>query len=300
MEFATCFSVLFFYRGHMPFTTVIAVPELFSHTDDADWVVIDCRFSLDDTERGRRDYLESHIPGAVYAHLDHDLSGKKFPGKTGRHPLPEVGPFTATLSGWGIDAGTQVVVYDDSNGNMAARLWWMLHWLGHPNVALLDGGWKAWREAGLRSRGGTEHRKARHFEPHEVPGAFVRADQVEELRKSTAHVLLDARSGPRFRGEVEPIDSVGGHIPGAVSAPCEENVSPDGKFLPRENLRRRFEKLMKSVPSENVICYCGSGVTAAHNLIAIVYAGLGMGRLYAGSWSEWITDPARPIATGAG
>jgi thiosulfate/3-mercaptopyruvate sulfurtransferase len=284
----------------MPFTTLITVSELFSHLDDADWAVVDCRFALDDTERGRRDYQESHIPGAVYAHLDDDLSGRKIPGKTGRHPLPEVASFAAKLSGWGIGAGTQVVVCDDSNGNMAARLWWMLHWLGHSNAALLDGGWKAWREAGLPSRGGTEHRKAVHFEPHEVPDAFIRAEQVEEFRKSPAHVLLDARSGLRFRGEVEPIDAVCGHIPGAVSAPCEENVSADGKFLPRQNLRQRFEKLMKSVPPENVICYCGSGVTAAHNLIAIAYAGLGMGRLYAGSWSEWITDPARPIATGAG
>ncbi len=283
----------------MPFTTLISASELRSHLNDADWAVIDCRFSLDDTERGRRDYLQSHIPGAVYAHLDQDLSGKKIPGKTGRHPLPEVRSFAETLSGWGIDSGTQVVAYDDSTGSMAARLWWMLHWLGHPNTALLNGGWKLWSESGLPSRGGPEYRKAKHFEPHEIPGAYVSAEQVQEFSGNPDYVILDARSAPRFRGEVEPLDSVAGHIPGALSAPCEENVSPEGTFLPPEVLRLRFEKFVKSVSPKNVICYCGSGVTAAHNLISIAYAGLGMGRLYAGSWSDWITDPARPVAKGS-
>ncbi len=282
----------------MPFTTLITTSELIPHLNDANWAIVDCRFSLDDTERGRRDYLQSHIPGAIYADLDRDLSGTKIPGKTGRHPLPDVHSFSKTLSSWGIDSGTQVVVYDDSTGSMAARLWWMLKSLGHSNVALLDGGWRLWRESRLPSHGGAESRTPKCFEPHEIPDAYVRAEQVEEYRTDPRHVLLDARSSPRFRGEVEPIDPVAGHIPGAVSAPCEENVSPDGRFLPPEILRRRFKALIKSVPTGNVICYCGSGVTAAHNLFAIAYSGLGMGRLYAGSWSEWITDPARPVATG--
>jgi thiosulfate/3-mercaptopyruvate sulfurtransferase len=282
----------------MSFTTLISVSELAANLNDENWAVIDCRFSLDDTGRGRRDYLESHIPGAVYAHLDEDLSGTKVPGKTGRHPLPEIPVFSKILSKWGIDSGTQVVVYDDATGMMAARLWWMLNWLGHRNVALLNGGWRSWRESGLPSRAGQEHRRGKHFEPREIPNACVVAKQVLECRAKPGYVILDARSGQRFRGEVEPIDPVAGHIPGAVSAPCEENVSPDGTFLPPEVLRRRFEKLMKSVSPENLICYCGSGVTAAHNLIAIAYAGLGMGRLYAGSWSDWITDSARPVARG--
>ncbi len=278
---------------------LISAPELSLHLQDPDWVIIDCRFSLDDPERGRRDYLSSHIPGAVYAHLDEDLSGKKIPSKTGRHPLPEIPEFAARLSAWGIDPGVRVVVYDDSTGTMAARLWWMLNWLGHRNAALLDGGWASWVRDGMPSRSGTECRPAKHFEPDEIPGTYATVEQVQAYRNSPTHVLLDARAAARFRGEVESIDPVAGHIPGAVSAPCDENVTPDGTFLPADSLRRRFEKLLKSVPIENVICYCGSGVTAAHNLFAIAYSGLGMGRLYPGSWSEWITDPSRPVASGA-
>jgi thiosulfate/3-mercaptopyruvate sulfurtransferase len=283
----------------MPFTTLISASELSRHLNNPDWAVIDCRFSLDDTGRGLRDYMSSHIPGAVYAHLDDDLSGKKIPGKTGRHPLPEIQSFAAILSAWGIDAATQVVVYDDSTGGMSARLWWMLNWLGHRNVALLDGGWLSWLLSGLPGRTGPEYRPARDFEPHEIPAAYVGVEHIQEYRKDPRYLILDARNAPRFRGDVEPIDAVAGHIPGAVSAPFEENLSPDGTFLPPGELRRRFERLMKSVPTENVICYCGSGVTAAHNIVAIAHAGLGMPRLYPGSWSEWITDSARPVATGA-
>ncbi len=283
----------------MPFTTLIAATELNRHIDDRSWATIDCRFSLDDTSRGQRDYLEAHIPGAVYAHLDHDLSGAKIRGKTGRHPLPEIRFFTETLSAWGIDSDTQVVAYDDSTGSTAARLWWMLNWVGHRNVALLDGGWLSWRQTGFLSRSGPEYRKAKHFEPHEIAGAYVGAEQVQNYRKDARYLILDARSAPRFRGEVEPIDPVAGHIPGAISAPYEENLTPEGKFLSPEALRHRFEKLMKSVPPGNVICYCGSGVTAAHNLVAIAHAGLGMAKLYPGSWSEWIADSTRPIAKGA-
>ena len=283
----------------MPFTTLIGASELSRHLDHPDWALIDCRFSLDDTERGLRDYMSSHIPGAVYAHLDKDLSGEKIAGKTGRHPLPDIQTFAATLSAWGIDGHTQVVVYDDASGATAARLWWMLNWLGHRNVALLDGGWASWLRSGLPVLAGPENRPARRFEPREVPGAGVGAEQVETCRKDSGHLVLDARSAPRYRGDVEPIDAVAGHIPGAVSAPFEENLAADGTFLSPDVLRERFERLMKSIPTENVICYCGSGVTAAHNIIAIAYAGLGMSRLYPGSWSEWITDAARPVATGA-
>ena len=283
----------------MAFSLLMDTSDLKLHLEDPTWAVVDCRFSLDDTERGRRDYRREHIPGAVYAHLDEDLSGKVIPGKTGRHPLPEIQSFAATLSAWGIDAGTQVVVYDDATGTMAARLWWLLQWAGHSNVAVLDGGWLAWTRAGLPVRGGPESRAPKRFEPSEVTGAYVTAAQVQEFRIDPRYVLLDARSGPRFRGEVEPIDPVAGHIPGAVSAPCEENVTPEGRFQPPDVLRRRFENLVKSIPPENVICYCGSGVTAAHNILAIARAGLGRTRLYAGSWSEWITNAARPIAKDA-
>jgi thiosulfate/3-mercaptopyruvate sulfurtransferase len=282
----------------MPFTFLIDAAALGRHIADEDWAIIDCRFSLDDTERGFRDYLNSHIPGAVYAHLDHDLSGKVVPGITGRHPLPDILSLAETFSAWGIGSNTQVVVYDDCTGTMAARLWWLLNWMGHRNVALLDGGWRAWNQAALPANCGPESHTPKRFEPHEISGAYVSAEQVQEYRSNPRYAILDARSGSRFRGEVEPIDPVAGHIPGAISAPCEENVMPEGRFLSPEILRRRFEKHMKSVPPENVICYCGSGVTAAHNIFAIAYAGLGLTRLYAGSWSEWITHSTRPIATG--
>jgi len=282
----------------MSYTTLVTVPELNLHIADDNWAVVDCRFSLGETERGRRDYLQAHIPKAVYAHLNEDLSGTIITGKTGRHPLPSVTSFAETLANWGIASGIQVVVYDDAGGAIAARLWWMLNWVGHEEVALLDGGWQAWQSRGLPVASGREYRPRKRFEAHARPEATVDAGRVEEIRNDPHHLLLDARSVVRFRGEVEPIDPVAGHIPGAVSAPYQENLTPEGTFLPPETLRRHFENLLKAVPSENVICYCGSGVTAAHNLLALAHAGLGRGRLYAGSWSEWITFPGRPVAKG--
>ena len=203
---------------------------------------------------------------------------RKFPERQDVHPLPEIPIFTETLSKWGMDSRTQVVVYDDATGAMAARLWWMLHWLGHRNVAMLDGGWLLWRKAGLPSCAGQENRVLKRFVPQEAPDAYAAASQVQKAAKDPNYVILDARSAPRFRGEVEPIDPVAGHIPGAISAPCEENISPESTFLPPEILRRRFEKLIKSVPTENVICYCGSGVTAAHNLICYCLCRAGHGQ----------------------
>lgn len=282
----------------MSFATLITAEELSRHADES-FVIVDCRFSLDDPDRGRRDYLAAHIQGAVYAHLDHDLSGERIPGKTGRHPLPDRKDLTRRFSAWGIDRGTQVVAYDAAGGAMAAaRLWWLLKWFGHANVAVLDGGLAAWRRLNLPVVSGEERRAAKRFEEHELRGACVDADQVGRCAHDRGWALLDARSAVRFRGESEPVDPVAGHIPGAVSAPCDENLTAEGTFLPPEVLRRRFELLTNSVPTENVICYCGSGVTAAHNVLAMAHAGMGMARLYAGSWSEWIADPARPLATG--
>ena len=215
----------------MPFTTLITAPELNRCLDDSGWIIVDCRFSLDNSDRGRKDYLTSHIPGAVYAHLDNDLSAPKIPGKTGRHPLPAVPVITETLSSWGIDSRAQVVIYDYSTGSMGVRLWWLLNWLGHTNVAMLDGGWADWQRSGLPTRAGDECRPRRQFEPQEVPDLWVSAAQVEYYRKDSGYILLDARSAQRFRGELEPIDPVAGHIPGAVSATCEFNVTPEGKFL---------------------------------------------------------------------
>ena len=282
----------------MPTTALITPADLLPHLGDPDWAIFDCRFTLGDEERGERDYQQAHIPGAVYAHVSRDLSGPVVPGQTGRHPLPALDVFVAQLSRWGVDAGVQVVVYDDSGGAMAARLWWMLHWLGHPAVAVLDGGWPAWQAAGYPVASGTETRPARVFVPHPRPELALDAAQVEAIRTDPRYRLFDARAADRYRGENETIDPIAGHIPGAVSAPYAANLDSAGRFLPPADLRARFERLLGDVPAEQSVFYCGSGVTAAHNLLALAQVGLGEGRLYAGSWSDWITDPARPIATG--
>lgn len=279
----------------MPYKTLISPEDLHRHLNDPDWAIVDTRFSLDDPKRGRRDYQQAHIPGAVYAHLDDDLSAPVISGKTGRHPLPAVEEISARLSRWGIGSGVQVVVYDDNNGAMAARLWWMLRWLGHADVAVLDGGWAGWQSGGYPVRSGSESRQPRTFEPHPRPELVVDAGDVLELLHDPRYRLIDSRSADRYRGENETIDPVAGHIPGAVSGPYAENITPNGRFLPPETLRARFQGLLGDVPTDRAIFYCGSGVTAAHNLLALAHAGMGDGRLYAGSWSDWITDPSRPI-----
>lgn len=283
----------------MPYTTLISVQELRNHIDDPDWAIIDCRFSLEDAERGRHAYLNAHIPGAVYAHLNEDLSGQIIPGRTGRHPLPPQEKFIQTLSKWGIGPDVQVVAYDDKGGSMAARLWWMLRWVGHDAVAVLNGGWPQWQKNNYPARSGTEIRKPEIFIPKIRNDLLFRADDVLDIVNNSNFRLLDSRSADRYRGENETIDPVAGHIPGAVSAPFSENLNPDGCFLSQEELRARFLKLLDDVPPERTVFYCGSGVTAAHNLLALAHAGLGDARLYAGSWSEWITDPERPVAKGS-
>jgi len=280
----------------MPYTTLIPATELAKYLDDPAWVIVDCRFSLADMERGRRDYQEAHIPGAVYAHLDEDLSGPVIAGQTGRHPLPDIETFAQTLSGWGINSSIQVVVYDDSTGGIAARLWWMLRWLGHDDVAVIDGGWAQWSRAGLPVERVTESKPARVFAARPRPDWVVSTAVVEAMSQDQPAALFDSRTADRYRGKNETIDPVAGHIPGAVCAPYPDNVGSDGLFLPKEALRARFESLLGGIPAEQAVFYCGSGVTAAHNLLAMAYAGLGDARLYAGSWSEWIVDPARPVA----
>jgi thiosulfate/3-mercaptopyruvate sulfurtransferase len=282
----------------MIYTTLISAAELNQHLGQPDWAVVDCRFTLTDPARGRRDYESAHIPGAVYAHLDEDLAGPVIPGQTGRHPLPDVALFAQTLSGWGIDANTQVVAYDDSGGSMAARLWWLLRWLGHEAVAVLDGGWPAWQSEGYAVRRGVETRSERVFTPKPQPHLVAGAAEVLAVAHNPAYRLLDARAADRFRGENETIDPVAGRIPGAISAPFADNLRPDGRFRSPEALRTRFQDLLGDVPAEQAIVYCGSGVTAAHNLLALAHAGLGKGRLYAGSWSEWITQPEHPVEVG--
>lgn len=280
----------------MSHDTLIDAATLHSHLDDPHWVVVDCRFSLMDTEAGRRAYRESHLPGARYAHLDEDLSGPITP-TTGRHPLPDPKRLTSRLGDWGIGPGIQVVAYDDLGGMLAAaRLWWLLRWLGHEAVAVLDGGFPAWQKAGLPLTAALKTARPTVFNGQPNDRLWLTAAQVLALPSES--VVLDARTAARFRGEMEPIDPVAGHIPGAVNLPTEGNLTADGHFLPAAELRARFATVLGERSPTMVVHSCGSGVTACHNLLAMEAAGLHGSRLYPGSWSEWIRDPNRPIATG--
>jgi thiosulfate/3-mercaptopyruvate sulfurtransferase len=280
----------------MNFTTIVSAGELVQHLDEAGWVIIDSRFRLANPNQGRIDYETAHIPGAVYTHLDEDLSGVIVRGVTGRHPLPQVENITKVFSKLGIDSSVQVVAYDDMGGALAAgRIWWLLRWLGHQAVAVLDGGWQQWMNKGFSVRNGNETRQEREFIPHPRNDLIFTTEQVDALRKNPHYRLLDVRSEDRFRGENEIIDPVPGHIPGAVSAAYADNLIPDGTFRDAKSLHERYLKLLGEVTTDKVVCYCGSGVTATHNIIAMMIAGLGEARLYAGSYSEWITDPKHPI-----
>ena len=283
----------------MMFTTLISTDEMRENLEGPDWVIVDCRFSLADVDWGRREYLAAHIPGAVYANLDDDLTSPVVKGKTGRHPLPAISIMVDRLSAWGIERGVQVIAYDDSSGGLAAaRLWWILNWLGHSMVAVLDGGWQGWVQAGGLTRSGEENRSKRAFIPSIKTDLLADTEEVLAAIHDPEYRLLDARGDDRYRGENETIDPVAGHISGAISAPYLENLGPDGKFLTLQALRGRFTRLLAGHPAESAIVYCGSGVTAAQDLLAMKHAGLGMGRLYAGSWSEWILEPERPVARG--
>jgi thiosulfate/3-mercaptopyruvate sulfurtransferase len=280
----------------MPFTTTITASELALHLQDPDWVIVDTRFKLANPEQGRIDYEAAHIPGAIYAHLDDDLSGPIIKGVTGRHPLPGVEKISDVFSRAGIDSNAQVVAYDDMGGALAAvRVWWLLRWLGHVAVAVLDGGWQQWVKKVLPVSLAEGSRKRRKFLAHPRNELIVSSEEVEWMRLDPAYRLLDARAADRFHGENETIDPVAGHIPGAISAAYVGNLNLDGTFRPDEKLRARYKKLIGDVPIANVVCYCGSGVTAVHDILAMVKAGLGEARLYAGSYSEWITDPSHPV-----
>ncbi|MDJ0839488.1 MAG: sulfurtransferase [Acidobacteriota bacterium] len=276
---------------------LISVADLKTRLTEPDLVVVDCRHSLADVARGRRDYLQGHIPGAVFAHLDDDLSGEIIPGKTGRHPLPPIDDIAKTLSNLGIDERVEVVVYDDFGGAIAARLWWMLLWLGHDKAAVLDGGFPAWTASGGDIATGMEQIEPRSFQPRVRRHLLVNADQVDRARGDADWKVIDSRGAPRYRGETEPIDPVAGHIPGALNLPFAGNLNEGKTFLPGDELASRFRNLLGETPVDQAVFYCGSGVTAAHNLLALKHAGLGDGKLYAGSWSEWITDSKRPVAT---
>ena len=280
----------------MAYTTIISTAALQAHLGEEEWAVADCRFSLQDPQQGRRAYHQAHIPTAFYVDLDQDLSGKIIPGKTGRHPLPEPEAFAETLSRWGIDEQVQVVAYDDRGGAIAARLWWMLRWLGHEKAAVLDGGWGQWVKENRPVESEEVARKPRTFRPQPDHSRLVNADFVARVLANPRYRLVDARDAVRYRGEDEPIDPEAGHIPGAVSRPYVENLNEEGKFRSGDELRDRFQALFDGHEPDELIMYCGSGVTSVHNILAALIAGYDEPRLYPGSWSEWITDPDRPRA----
>lgn len=263
-------------------------------------VILDCRFALEDPDYGRCSYAEGHIAGAVFADLERDLSGPVVKGVTGRHPLPAAGQLSERLRAWGINDDSAVVLYDDGPGAFAARAWWLLAWLGkRSGVSILDGGLKAWHGAGLSLSLDAPNVTVGRFVGHPDASLLVDAKTLGQRLGQPGLTLLDARAEPRFRGEVEPIDPVAGHIPGARCAAFSGNLGGDGRFLPATQLRERFAALLGERSPQELVAYCGSGVTACHNLFALSLAGYPLAPLYAGSWSEWINDPQRPVATGA-
>ncbi len=277
----------------MPYTTLISTTDLAVAHDIA---IVDTRFDLTRPDWGEEEYRAGHIPGAVYAHLDRHLSGPKT-GGNGRHPMPDLGAFKAQLGTWGIQAGVQVVVYDQIDGMYAARLWWMLRALGHTSVAVLDGGWTKWQGEGRPQRSGNEVGQPAIFTGAAQLAGAVTPEEASRLGQQPSSRLLDARAPERYRGEVEPIDPVAGHIPGAVNYPYKRSLQPDGTFRPAAEVRASLAAVLGEAASTAAAAYCGSGVAACHVILAAEHAGLPGLQLYPGSWSEWIADPARPIAT---
>jgi len=271
-------------------TTLVSTAELAASPD---WRVFDCRHDLAKPALGEQQYREAHIPGALFAHLDRDLSAPKT-GRNGRHPLPQPEVFVSWLSRCGVQPSDQVVCYDAGSGAMAARLWWLLQWIGHDAVAVLDGGLAKWLAEKRPVTAEVPRFAPSQYSVNRRPRGDVSVSDVE--RRGSEMLLLDARAPARYRGEQEPIDPVAGRIPGAINRFNMDNVSPQGTFKGAAQLKQEFQAVLGDRAPSEVVHYCGSGVAACHNLLAMEIAGLTGGRLYAGSWSEWIADPNRPIA----
>jgi thiosulfate/3-mercaptopyruvate sulfurtransferase len=275
---------------------LVSAEWLAARLDDAVVQPVDVRWYLTERGRGRAEYAEAHIPGASFLDIDDDLAAPRGQGP-GRHPLPALASFAAVAGRAGIADDTHVVAYDASGGAYAARLWWLLRYFGHQRVSLLDGGWPAWSAAGYTTESGTALVTPGQFIPTPHPEMVLDAAAVEQLRRDPRALLLDARANERYEGRVEPVDQQAGHIPGARSAPYAGNVRDDGRMKSRDELRDRYLALGADA-AERVVCYCGSGVTAAHDIFALFLIGRSDALLYEGSWSDWSSDPARPIATG--
>ncbi len=279
----------------MSYNTLITAQALHQNINNPNWITIDCRFSLADSAAGHYAYRHGHIPNARYADLNKDLSSE-IHSYTGRHPLPNYKVLAQKLGSWGISSDSQVVVYDDAAGAFAGRLWWLLRSLGHDNVAVLDGGIKHWQKLSLPITTKLPTVKPTIYRPYINPTLWLNAEQVtNELARKKIR-LIDARTPERYKGEQEPIDPVAGHIPGAINRPLPLNIDAEGLFLSPDQLKSQFKQILGSINPEHTVHYCGSGVTACHNLLAMEYAGLTGSKLYAGSWSEWITNPNRAIA----
>jgi thiosulfate/3-mercaptopyruvate sulfurtransferase len=279
------------------YSTLIQPAQLARIAGDENVAILDCRHELARPQWSDQAYAEGHIPGAVQAHLDRDLSAPIGP-QTGRHPLPSIAKLAETLGRWGIDDSVQVVAYDQGNNAYAARAWWLLRWLGHKEVAVLEGGLGAWQEAGLPISREPATRRPRTFTVHPDETAFLTTAQLQQALSRNSVALVDARGADRFAGENETIDPVAGHVPGATNRPFAKNMDAHNRFLPSEELRQQWSGLLGNRPATEVVAMCGSGVTACHNLLALELAGLPGAKLYAGSWSEWIRDPARPVTRG--
>ncbi len=283
--------------GMRAYTTLIDAATLASQLERNDVAIFDCRFELGKPAWGEAEFAREHIPGAQYLHLDRDLSSPITP-QSGRHPLPDAQEFAHRIGALGAGPGIQLIAYDLGNAAYAARFWWLARWIGVRSVAVLDGGLTAWRAAGLPLERAVRTPQARHMPVALDASVALDSAAVAELSKRPGNLLVDARGADRFAGRNETIDPIAGHVPGARNMPFTGNLGADGKFLPVELLRRRWLTLLGSQPPDAVIAMCGSGVTACQNLLALEHAGLGGARLYPGSWSEWIRDPRRPLATG--
>ena len=282
----------------MKYTTIITPKQLEPHLGEENWAIIDSRFDLVQPQWGEKQYMIEHIPGAVYVHLEHNLSATKS-GTNGRHPLPEIEAVTELFSELGIDDDTQVIVYDARGGGIAARLWWMLKYLGHEAAAVLDGGFPEWKRLSLPVRTHRESRIPRQFKSRLNSDLKIAANEVLERISLDSSLIIDSRAPERYRGEEEPFDPIAGRIPGAVNRFWQLNLDGDGRFRDPDVLRAEFDSITSGIAPSDTIVHCGSGVTGCHNVLSMSYAGIQGVRLYAGSWSEWSSDPGRPIETGA-
>ncbi len=279
------------------YDTLIKTDELLPHVNNKNWLIFDCRFDLSDVDKGQSSYAGSHIPSAIYAHLDDNLSSPVTVG-SGRHPMPDINKLNQWLASCGLTEQTQVVVYDDSYAAMSSRLWWLLKCLGHEAVAILDGGWQAWVNQGLVVDSELPELHASNFSAELNDHCVVSTQAVFNNINSNEFQLVDVRTHERFIGKLEPIDPVAGHIPGAINMPLIDNLDDNGFFKTTAQLTAMYSALCDSGAAENQVYMCGSGVTACHSVFALSVAGLGFPKVYAGSWSEWIRDPDRPVATG--